>query len=233
MSWVSSYIRSSVGAKHIMAITGLMLSVFVLIHMLGNLLVFAGQDAMNDYAVTLQGMGALLWVARLGLLGAVALHIASGLRLAALNRAARPVKYKMYKPVRSPFYARAMMWSGLALLFFIIYHLLHFTFGAVQPETYSAMEMLPDGTARHDVYSMVVLSFQVPAVAASYVVAMAFLCMHLAHGMSSFFQSLGLNHPKYNNVIRYVGPVYAGIIFTGNTLIPLAILAGMVKLPGA
>lgn len=230
MSWVSSYIKSSVGAKHIMAITGLILSVFVLAHMAGNLLVFVPGEPkpINVYAVGLKtaGSGGLVWLVRLTILGAVVLHMTAGLRLAAMNRAARPVKYKVYRPIRSAFYSRTMAWSGLALLAFIAYHLMHYTFGVVQPATYATA--LAEPGAQPDVFGMIVYGFRIPAVAISYIVAMAFLCMHLAHGVSSWFQSLGVNHPKYDNVIRYAGPVYAGVIFAGNTMIVLAVLFRLV-----
>lgn len=239
MSWVSSYVKSSVGAKHIMAITGIILAGFVLVHMLGNLLLLAGQDAINAYSAGLRETPALLWVARLVLLGSVVLHIASAYRLTVLNRAARPVKYARYRPIRTHFYARTMAMSGLILLAFIVYHLLHFTLGQVQPESFAFLEQSAgtyanvDALGRPDVYSMVVTGFQNPLVSASYIVAMVLLSMHLAHGVSSLFQSLGVNHPKYDTFVRYAGPVFAGVIFAGNTLIVLAVLAGIVKLPGA
>ncbi|MCG8417828.1 MAG: succinate dehydrogenase cytochrome b subunit [Proteobacteria bacterium] len=233
MSWFSNYARSSVGAKHIMAVTGLALALFVFVHMLGNFAVYAGQDAMNGYAETLKSTGAFLWLARLGLLATVVIHIAAAVRLSVLNKAARPEKYRMFKPIRSSFHARVMPWTGLIVFAFIVYHLMHFTLGTFYYDYYSAVQELPGGATRHDVYSMVVQGFQIPAVALSYVVAMVLLCFHLAHGMTSFFQSLGLNHPKYNAIIRYAGPVYAAIILIGNSSIPIAILAGAVDLPGA
>jgi succinate dehydrogenase / fumarate reductase cytochrome b subunit len=212
-----------------MALTGVALVVFVLIHMIGNLAVFAGRDALNSYAAALQSSGMLLWVARIGLLAMVVIHIAAAARLVALNRAARPVKYVKFKPLAAPFYARVMPWTGLILIAFIVYHLLHFTAGAIMSDAYDAVD--PQG--RHDVYTMVVLGFQNAAVAISYIVAMAILCMHLAHGVSSMFQSLGLEHPKYNPLIARAGPAFATLIFIGNCSMPVAILAGVIKLPGA
>lgn len=233
MSWFSNYLKSSVGAKHVMAVSGVILVGYVLVHMLGNLLVFAGQDALNAYAASLQANRALVWVVRLTLLAMVAVHIAASVRLTVINKAARPVKYHRFKPIASPFYARVMPWTGLIVLAFIVYHLLHFTLGTILHDYHSLMQTMPDGTVRHDVYSMVVRSFQLPVVAISYIVAMALLCMHLAHGVSSMFQSVGLNHPKYNSIIHNAGPVFAAVIFIGNSSIPIAILAGAVSLPGA
>jgi succinate dehydrogenase / fumarate reductase cytochrome b subunit len=233
VSWLSSYVKSSVGAKHLMAVTGIVLSGFVLGHMAGNLLVLFGQDAINAYAHGLKTTPALLWGTRIVLLGAVAVHIVAAVRLTAINRAARPVGYVRYKPARTPFYARAMPWTGAILLAFIVYHLLHFTIGAVAPSTFAETPGNVDALGRPDVYSMMVHGFQNPIIAGSYLVAMAMLCMHLAHGVTSMFQSVGFYHPKYNAIVRYAGPVFAGLVFLGNTLIVLAILVGAVTLPGA
>ncbi|HWN71908.1 MAG TPA: succinate dehydrogenase cytochrome b subunit, partial [Haliangium sp.] len=173
------------------------------------------------------------WGTRVTLLAAVTVHIVAALRLTRLNRAARPVAYARYKPLRSPFYARAMPWTGLILAAFIVYHLLHFTIGVVQGSTFAEAPGNVDALGRPDVYSMMVHGFQNPIVAGSYLVAMALLCMHLAHGVTSMFQSVGFYHPKYNGIVRYAGPVFAGLVFAGNTLIVLAILVGAVTLPGA
>ena len=129
MSWFVSYVRSSVGAKHVMAVTGLGLLLFAIIHMLGHLGMFAGRDAYNHYAHTLQGLGALKWIARGGLLFLVAVHIGAGVRLASLNRAARPVKYAVYRTVRTRPWAKWMPWTGLLILAFIVYHLAQLTWG--------------------------------------------------------------------------------------------------------
>jgi succinate dehydrogenase / fumarate reductase cytochrome b subunit len=222
--------------KQLMAITGLGLAVFVLAHLLGNLQVFAGRDVFNDYAQTLQGLGPLLWIARGGLLIIVLIHIAAGLRLVGLNSAARPVKYKMLKPVKSSWYSRYMAMSGLVLLAFIVFHLLHFTFGVVSPEVYQLWET-PMGEivtaatdqTRHDAYGMMIAGFKNPAIAGWYLVAMALLCMHLAHGVTSFLQTLGINHPKYNNIFKAAGPLYGWVLFLGNAAIVVAILLEKVK----
>ncbi len=230
MSWVSSYVKSSVGAKHVMAITGLALVLFVLIHMLGNLQLLTGDpEAINSYAAALKSNPLILWGARGGLLAMVIIHVAAAYRLTTLNKAARPVKYVRYKPIRSPFYSRVMPMTGMILLAFIIFHLLHYTVGVIDPATFNVL----DEQGRHDVYSMAVRGFQSPLLAVVYLGAMALLCMHLAHGVSSLFQSLGLNHPKYNSAIRLIGPAYAGLIFVGNSVIVLAVLTGVVTLPGA
>lgn len=228
MSWITRYLKSSVGAKHTMAVTGLALVLFVFLHMLGNLQIFIGQDAINSYAEGMQDLGPLLWIARGGLLLLVVIHIAAALRLVVLNKEARPVKYVRYRPRVTPFYKRVMPWTGLIVLAFIVYHLLHFTIGSVQPDHYQ----LVDAKDRHDVYRMVILGFQNVPVAISYIVATALLCFHLSHGVTSMFQSLGLNHPKYNGFFSKAGPGFAIIIFIGNSSMPIAAMTGLLRLPG-
>ena len=222
MSWVSRTIGSSIGAKAVMAITGLLMVGFVIAHMAGNLLIFAGQEAFNDYAATLQSLGALLWVARIGLLAAVVAHVASAIRLNQLNPAARPVKYRVIKPSVSSYATRTMKYSGYILFAFIVYHLLHFTLGVTDAEIYKMKEA-------GDVYGMVIAGFQQPLVSASYIVAMILLSQHLSHGVSSVFQSLGWNHPKYNGMIQSIGPAVGSIVALGFLSIPVAVLAGMVS----
>ncbi|MCA9679281.1 MAG: succinate dehydrogenase cytochrome b subunit [Kofleriaceae bacterium] len=229
MSWFVSYVRSSVGAKHVMAVTGLGLLLFAIIHMLGHLGMFAGRDAYNHYAHTLQGLGALKWIARGGLLFLVAVHIGAGVRLASLNRAARPVKYAVYRTVRTRPWAKWMPWTGLLILAFIVYHLVHFTFGQIQPEYFHKLD--PQG--RYDAYTMFVRGFQNTGILISYLVAMALLLPHLAHGISSTFQSLGLKHPKYDGLIDKAGPALAVIMFLGYIAPPIAVALHVIKLPGA
>ena len=224
MSWLIDFAKSSIGAKVVMGVTGAMLVGFVIMHMLGNLQVFLGQDALNAYAKSLHDLGGLLWVARLGLIGAVLLHIASGLRLASLNSAARPVAYANETTVQASFASRYMRMSGLVLLAFIAYHLAHFTLGLTHPDH----KALTDSMGRPDVYSMLILGFKQPAVALSYVVAMVLLWFHLNHGASSLFKSLGLRHPKYNSMLDMVGPAVATLVVAGNIAMPLAVLTGVI-----
>ena len=222
MSWFSTYIRSSVGMKQLMAITGLVLLSFVIAHLLGNLLIFAGPGALNSYAAGLHDLGPVLWIARLGLLGAVLLHIAAAVRLVQMNRAARPVRYQVFKPRTTPYYARAMAWTGLIIAAFVVFHLLHLTFGAVYPEHFDRV----DAEGRHDVYTMTVLGFQNVAVSGFYLIAVGLLSLHLAHGIPSLFQSLGLRHPKYSPAIAKVGFWLAVLLFAGYASIPTAVLLG-------
>ncbi len=228
MSWFGKYLKSSVGAKHLMAITGLMLIGFVLAHMLGNLQIFIGQAAINAYAVKLKSLGGLLWVARAGLLLAALVHIISAIRLVSMNNAARPVKYKMVKSDKSSFASRTMKWGGLIVLLFLVFHLIQFTLGGGGGEFAKNFNLL-DEYGRHDVYNMTVLSFQNAAVSGSYIVAMLALCFHLSHGVTSLFQSLGLSHPKYSGMIKMAGPSIATLVLVGNCSMPIAVLAGWVK----
>lgn len=228
MKWVVTFAKSSIGAKFVMALSGLVLFGFVLIHMLGNLQVYQGQDAYNGYAYFLKSKAPLLWGARLVLLSAVLLHIVSGVRLAMLNRAARPQAYVQKKFVRATFTSRAMLLSGLTLLAFIIYHLLHFTLGLTNP----AHHNLLDAQGRHDVYAMFVLGFQNVYIATAYIVAMLCLGLHLNHAVSSMFQTLGINSPRYERLIANLGPAFALLIVIGNISMPISVLLGLIDLPG-
>ncbi len=225
MGWVRTFLTSSIGAKYVMAISGVVLVGFVLQHMSGNLLIFLGWEKLNAYAAFLQSLGSLLWIARIGLIVAVLAHIVSGLRLAYLNKQARPVAYRKQTSMHTNVFARTMAVSGLILLAFIVYHLLHFTLGVTDPTAYS----LEDPLGRHDVYSMVVRGFQNPLVSGAYIVAMALVGMHLSHGATSMFQSAGLNHPKYNGLFSKVGPIIGVLVFLGNVSMPVAVLLGFIQ----
>lgn len=227
--WFVTYVRSSIGAKHIMALTGVMLVGFVVFHMVGHLGMFSGRDAYNSYAHFLQGLGGLKWAARGGLLLLVVIHIGAGVRLAALNAAARPVKYRVFRTVRTQPWAKYMPWTGLAILIFIIIHILHFTIGMLQPDYFHTLD--PQG--RYDAYTMFVRAFQDPIYVVGYVVAMTLLLPHLMHGIKSMFQSLGLDHPKYTPLVNAAGPGLAILLYLGYLAPPLAVALDIIKLPGA
>jgi succinate dehydrogenase / fumarate reductase cytochrome b subunit len=234
MNWLARTLGSSVGRKMLVALTGLGLLGFVITHMLGNLQLFLGPEALNSYAKGLKDLGGLLWVARGGLIAMFVLHVGLALKLAAENRAARPARYEHPGRVQSTPAARSMVLTGVMVLLFVLYHLAHFTWGITSPEQFTMVEaiMTPTGPVnRHDVYTMVVLGFQQPIVSGLYIAAMALLCVHLSHGVQSVFQSLGLNHPKYEPTIRKLGLGLAWIVFLGNTSMPVAVLAGLVDLP--
>ena len=214
---------TSIGRKLVVAASGIALIGFLIVHMLGNLAVYQGPEALNAYSAWLQGHP-FLWVARAGLLGVFGTHIYLALRLALDNRAARPIAYQRSENVAATVSSRRIAMTGLLVLVFLVYHLLHFTFGAVQPEHAG----LIDGQNRHDVYSMMVYGFQSLPVAASYVVAMLVLGVHLHHGAASLFQSLGINHESYNGLIRAASLALVAIIVIGNCSIPILVQVGVI-----
>jgi succinate dehydrogenase / fumarate reductase cytochrome b subunit len=221
-------VKSSVGCKYVMALTGLGLILFVLAHMAGNLLVFAGSDALNGYAQALKNNPVLLWGARSGLLAIFVLHVVLGLRLTLQNMYARGSRYVCEDTVQANWASRHMMLTGLVLLAFLLYHLAHFTFGWVaQAQIAEGVRSnylnLVDSAGRHDVYAMVLYGFRNPWITLSYLLAQGFLGLHLWHGGSSWFQSLGLNTPRYAGVVHRIGPLIAAVVVVGNCSIPLAI----------
>jgi succinate dehydrogenase / fumarate reductase cytochrome b subunit len=220
--------RSSLGRKYIMAISGIALVLFVLGHMLGNLLFFQGPDALNRYAYELQNLGGLLWVARIGLLVMVGLHIWAATVLTLANRRARPQGYRVKDNSDASFASRSMRWTGVILLLFIVYHILHYTALVIHPE-YANMKTLIPGVVgeHHDVYKMVVAGFSTWWVAAFYIVSVGLLCLHLSHGVSSMFQSLGLRNERWRYRLDKIALAYGIIIFVGFAAVPVGVIAGV------
>jgi len=175
--------RSTLGKKFIMAVTGLGLFAFVILHMLGNLQIFLGPEQINAYGAFLQSKPELVWSARIGLLVIVILHIWSAISLSAENRAARPTKYANARPVGSSYASRTMLMSGLIIFCFIVYHLLHFTVQVPAINlTGQNFVQLEDQAHRHDVYRMMVIGFSNVWVSLFYILGMVLLCLHLSHG---------------------------------------------------
>ncbi|HKE04810.1 MAG TPA: succinate dehydrogenase cytochrome b subunit [Blastocatellia bacterium] len=216
--------RSSLGKKYVMAITGFGLWVFVIIHMLGNLQIFLGPSKINAYAALLKATPALLWSARAGLLFIATLHVLAASQLVLANRRARPISYEFKKSVASTFANRTMWISGLIVFAFVLFHLAHFTFGWVNPQ----LLRLEDFEGRHDVYQMMVAGFSNPLVSIFYIISMGLLLLHLSHGVSSLFQSLGLRSKKTFGFFDKLAKISALALFIGNSMIPLAILFGWV-----
>lgn len=216
---------SSLGRKYVMAVTGILLFLFVIVHMLGNLQIFLGPAAINEYAEALKSRPWLLWPARIGLLAVFLLHISAAIQLAIENRQARPVKYAAGKPIASSYAARTIVITGLVVLAFIAFHLAHFTFLVVDRQFVNFNDLM----GRHDVYRMMVAGFSNPAVAAFYIISMGLLCLHLSHGIASTFQSLGLRNQKTVRGLKAFGTACGVLVFLGNCSIPIAILAGMIK----
>ncbi len=211
----------------IVAVTGVILILFVVGHLLGNLQIFLGPDWINGYAEHLRELGPLLWIIRGILIIDVLLHIYYTIRLAIENRAARPQNYRRKDTVKASFASRHMVMSGVILLAFIIFHLLQFTFRVTDPRFTG---LAHDPLGHYDVYSMMVLGFMSPIVSIFYIFAMWLLCLHLSHGSSSFFQSLGLNNKKLTPRLASLGRVFAWLLFVGYSSIPAAVLLGWVHL---
>jgi succinate dehydrogenase / fumarate reductase cytochrome b subunit len=226
---IANIFSSSIGKKFIMAITGMALFLFVVLHLVGNLQVFLGPEAINRYGDFLQTNKELLWPARIGLLIIVGLHIWSAVKLSAENKAARPQEYAHHEIVAASYASRTMLMSGLIILAFIIYHLLHFT---VQVPAVNLVDSdfsgLHDTEGRHDVYAMMVIGFSNPLVCLFYIVGQFLLFMHLGHGLGAMFQSLGWKSPAYTPLITKFAKVVSWLVFVGYISIPIAVLLGFI-----
>jgi succinate dehydrogenase / fumarate reductase cytochrome b subunit len=220
--------RSSLGKKYVMALTGLALFVFVIGHLIGNLQIFLGPEPLNRYGHFLQTTPELLWGARIGLLICVTLHIAAAASLVAMNRSARQEGYAGGGSYGSTLASRTMLVSGLVILAFVIYHLLHFT---VQSPGLNGtgidFRQLRDSERRHDVYAMMVHGFSVWWVVLFYVVGQALLFMHLGHGVASLFQSLGMRNHVWAPRIAAFAKVASIAILIGYVSIPVAVQLGL------
>jgi succinate dehydrogenase / fumarate reductase cytochrome b subunit len=224
---IAAFHRSSVGRKLIVAVSGVILILFVIGHLLGNLQIFLGPDWINGYAEHLRALGPLLWIIRAFLLLTVLVHIYYTIRLAIENRRARPSRYRRKEIVKATLASRTMVMSGIILLAFIIFHLLHFTLRTTDPR-FATLAMDPLG--HYDVYSMMILGFLSPLVSGFYILAMFLLAFHLSHGSSSFFQSLGLTNQKLTPRLALAGRIFAWLLFFGYSSIPIAVLLGWVRL---
>jgi succinate dehydrogenase / fumarate reductase cytochrome b subunit len=221
MTLFNRIFNSSLGGKYLVAITGLMLTGFVIGHLSGNLLVFAGPEALNAYAAQLKALGPLLWVARIGLLAAFVLHLAMAARLTIQNRLARPERYVFDNTMKATFASRYMIHTGMLTFTFLLFHLAHYTFRLVHSPTLQV--------EAHDVYGMLVAGFSDPLISGFYVLSIAALAMHLRHGVSSAFQTFGVRHPNISPLVNKAGITVAVIVFFGFSSIPVAVLTGIVK----
>ncbi|CAN5155457.1 succinate dehydrogenase cytochrome b subunit [soil metagenome] len=212
--------RSTVGKKAVMAVTGAIGIGYVIAHSAGNLLVFVGPDAINQYAATLKGDLALLWGLRAILIAAFVLHVLAAWQLTLQARAARPVGYAQREPQTSTWGSRSMRWGGLLLLIFIVLHVLHLTTGAIDPAGVFTKE---------DVYRNLVASFQIWWVAAFYIAVMIALGLHLFHGVWSSAKSLGLSRPSPMPLKRRLAWVIAFGVWAAFTAVPIAIVTGLLR----
>ncbi|MGO8697193.1 MAG: succinate dehydrogenase cytochrome b subunit [Limisphaerales bacterium] len=220
---------SSLGKKYIMAATGVVMVLFVIGHLAGNLQVFLGQEAINRYGHLLQTNVELLWPVRLTLLTIICLHIWSAASLTRENRAARPVPYTRWEPTAANYASRTMLMSGIIVALFIIYHLLHFTVMVQGVNlTGKGFEGLMDSEHRHDIYGMLILGFRQPVVCLIYMVGVGLLCLHLSHGISAMFQSLGWKNRSYGPCLDRAARWGSVVIFLGYISIPLSILLRLI-----
>lgn len=220
----AGFFGSSIGKKIVMAITGIMLVGFVVVHMIGNLQLYLpaheGVYPLDTYGTFLRTLlhGSGIWIARASLLTAAALHIWAAVGLTLMNRAARPIGYQEQHYVTSTFASRWMRISGAVVLLFIVFHLLHLTIGVILPD-------FEHGKVFHNV----VTGFQVPWVSAFYIIAMLSLATHLHHGIWSMLQTLGLSHPRYNGLRNGLATLLTIVVIGGNISFPIAVLTGLVR----
>jgi succinate dehydrogenase / fumarate reductase, cytochrome b subunit len=245
MNLVGSLFSSSIGRKILMAVTGLVLIGFVIGHLIGNLQVFQHPDHINGYSQFLHQLGPLLWVARIGLLIAVLIHIWAGVALSLENVKARgPEPYGVKHTIQATLASRTMRWTGLVVLAFVFYHLAHFTFGGAQASTfkdnlkpYSMQEeyrvagfpVVSAGAQVADVHSMVIRGFQNQVVSIFYIIAVGLLSFHLLHGFDSMFQTLGLRSTRWSSGLRTFCVLFCLTYFVGNLVIPGAVMTGMLQ----
>lgn len=245
MSLLANLFRSSIGRKFLMAITGLILTGFAFGHLLGNLQIFGHPDQINGYAHFLQGLGPALWLVRLVLLAAAGIHVWAAIALTLESKAARGSEpYGVHKWLEATIASRTMRVTGLVVLAFIVYHVLHFTVGLAGSDYFKGnlhhvtlandvrefgFPLAAKGAEVHDVYSMIFIGFSHPLVSLFYILATGLLAVHLWHGADSLFQTLGLRSNKWSCCLRKVVGLLALVYFLGNLAIPGAILAGVAK----
>ncbi|MDQ8208626.1 succinate dehydrogenase cytochrome b subunit [Coraliomargarita sp. SDUM461003] len=248
MCSLCSFFKSTIGRKILMALTGLVLVLFVMGHMLGNLQIFLGAEVINAYAYKLHHLlpAAALWGIRIFLLASIAVHIWAAVTLTLDNRKARPEGYDSEKVVQASYSSRTMRMSGIILLAFIVFHIAHFTVrnvpsmqynepGVIEPSEVPLVKhgevVMKNGHAvmTFNVNDMMVAGFKVWWVSAFYIIATGLLCMHLTHGVSSMFQSVGLRNSLWRKRLDRVALVYGWVVFLGFAIIPIATMAGLLK----
>lgn len=228
-----------------MAVSGLMLIGFVVGHLVGNLQVFQGPEHLNGYAEFLHTMGPMLWVARIGVVAAVLVHVWAATVLTLENRAARgPEVYGFKHTIQATLASRSMRITGYIVGAFLLYHLAHFTWGLAQVDTFkdslkeyplatdyrvAGFVAVKAGTITKDVYNMVVLGFQNVFVSGFYIVAVGLLSFHLVHGFDSMFQTFGLRSGRWARGLRLVSILFCTVYFLGNLAMPAAVLLGKLQ----
>lgn len=215
-------LTNAVGRKVLMAASGLLMVLFVVVHLLGNSSIFVGPDGINAYAEKLHSLGPLVWIFRAVMLALLLVHVWFGVTLTLENSAANPSKYAVNRKLKATFSSETMIWTGLVLLAFIVWHLLQFTV-RVTPDIVKGV----DAQGRYDVFTMVLNSFQHTWIALLYVAAMITLFLHLSHGIQSFFQTLGLSNDRTLPTYNALGKVVSAIFLVAYSAIPVTILAGI------
>ena len=230
MKIINAIFQSSLGKKYLMALSGFVLFLFVVGHLVGNLQVFLGPEAINRYGFFLQSNVELLWPVRVVLLALLVLHFWTATKLTLENKAARPVGYAAYQPKGSTYASRTMLMSGTIAFIFIVYHILHYT-AQVQYLNLTGQNFTTflDAEKRHDIFKMMVVGFNNGWVSAFYILGVGLLCLHLSHGASSMFQSMGWKNEAYRPFLDKASRVVAALIFIGYSSIPVAILCGYGK----
>jgi succinate dehydrogenase / fumarate reductase cytochrome b subunit len=222
---IGRFVRSSVGRKVVMAVSGCGLFAFVFVHMMGNLQIFWGPEPVNHYAHFLKSNAEIIWPARYGLIACVLVHIVTGLSLWIENHRARVQQYAVRKLVGASWASRTMLVTGSLFIAYIIFHLLHLTIGSVQPE----LLQYRDHEGRHDVYRMMVVALANPWTAVWYVLGTGTVCFHLSHGASAMFQSLGWKNPAYAERMTTLAQIGALVMFLGYAAVPMAIVYGVIR----
>jgi succinate dehydrogenase / fumarate reductase cytochrome b subunit len=220
------FLSSTVGRKILMAVTGFMLVGFLCIHLFGNSLIYLGW--INAYGERLHSMPAVVWAFRLVMLLVFAIHIYFGITLTLENNAARPQQYAVKKELRANFAGKTMIWTGLLVAAFVVYHILHFTMRVTNPDISSGVDLV----GRLDVFKMIVFSFKNVLISGAYIAALFALMLHIFHGIQSFIQTFGLNSDCSIPVIEKAGRGIAIIMFLGYASIPVVIILGILSYKG-
>lgn len=229
-----SYLRSSVLSKFVMAVTGAILILYLIVHTAGNLLIYLGKDSINSWSEFLHSLGPLLWVVRAVLIISAVLHIVTSIKLKFENLNAKPTGYAIRNYLRAKFTSRTMIWTGLMIFCFVLYHLFHFTFRITNPEHIYPDMYQPHNAVtqvifeRLDVYKMVVLGFKNPLISIVYILGVTLVGFHLDHAIQSMFQTLGYNQKHYFDKLQKYSTALAWIITICLISIPISVLLGLV-----
>ncbi len=218
-------INSSVGRKMLVAVTGQFMVLFIIVHVLGNSTLFFG--GLNAYALKLHSLPLLVWITRILMGSALAVHVIFSIQVTLENWTSNPDSYAMTKYQRSTFASRNMIWTGAVIGTFLVFHLLHFTFQVINPAFAASANM--DALGRPDVTLMVISGFQHFVSSFIYIAAMIALALHLFHGIQSSFQTLGINSERAMPYVTKAGSVASIILFLGYIAIPVIILLGLLK----